>query len=169
VAAMRITPPMGARLLNSCTPTQAEVCFNAIDDNCNGVIDEGCGVHTGTVQFELAWNGSKSKVAFYLLLPPDNHRMPDSGEAPDSPGFHHDRNCSATDDCGGQNVENIYFDGVMPPKGHYEVHVTLDELGSEEPPIRAHFGVRIEERSVAYELELTPGTEGHRSFGFDIR
>jgi len=30
-----------------------EICGNAIDDNCNGIIDEGCGLRTGKVQFEV--------------------------------------------------------------------------------------------------------------------
>ena len=31
----------GAGLESTCTPTGPEICFNAKDDNCNGVIDEG--------------------------------------------------------------------------------------------------------------------------------
>src|SRR6476646_1404627 len=40
---------------NGCISTGPERCFDATDDNCNGIIDEGCGVETGAVQFVIAW------------------------------------------------------------------------------------------------------------------
>src|SRR6516162_5067159 len=45
-------------LVMACTPTGPELCFNAVDDNCNGVIDEGCGMATGPLQFTVAWGDS---------------------------------------------------------------------------------------------------------------
>jgi hypothetical protein len=39
--------PDGVPLVMTCTPTGTELCFDATDNNCNGVIDEGCGVDTG--------------------------------------------------------------------------------------------------------------------------
>src|ERR1700723_3708068 len=50
-----IGTPGGVWFDEACTPTGPEVCGNAIDDNCNGVIDEGCGILVGKVQFEAAW------------------------------------------------------------------------------------------------------------------
>jgi len=47
----------------ACTPTGPELCFNATDDNCNGIIDEGCGLRTGLVQFAIAWDEPKADVA----------------------------------------------------------------------------------------------------------
>ena len=46
----------GVVLERACTPSGPELCFNARDDNCNGIIDEGCGVSTGLVQFVIAWD-----------------------------------------------------------------------------------------------------------------
>src|SRR5688572_32877815 len=31
------------RALEPCLPQGYEVCFNALDDNCNGALEEGCG------------------------------------------------------------------------------------------------------------------------------
>src|SRR5687767_6998887 len=37
----------GLGLETACTPTGVEVCFDARDNNCNGVLEEGCGLRTG--------------------------------------------------------------------------------------------------------------------------
>ncbi|HEX2669854.1 MAG TPA: hypothetical protein VHM25_03225, partial [Polyangiaceae bacterium] len=52
-----------------CAPTGPELCFNATDDNCNGIIDEGCGLHTGLVQFAIAWNEPRADVDLRLFDP----------------------------------------------------------------------------------------------------
>ena len=46
---------LGVSLTMTCTPTGPEICFDATDNNCNGVIDEGCGVESGPLQFAIAW------------------------------------------------------------------------------------------------------------------
>ena len=50
-----IITPDGAKVSMACTPTGLELCFDATDNNCNGIIDEGCGVQTGPLQFAIAW------------------------------------------------------------------------------------------------------------------
>ena len=55
LAAKNVTTSDGVVVTSACTPTGPELCFNANDDNCNGVIDEGCGVGTGVLQFMVAW------------------------------------------------------------------------------------------------------------------
>jgi hypothetical protein len=53
----------------ACTPTGPELCFNANDDNCNGVIDEGCGVGTGVLQFMVAWGDSPADIDISVTDP----------------------------------------------------------------------------------------------------
>src|SRR5256885_1157700 len=53
---------VGALLTEACVPTGPERCFDARDDNCNGIIDEGCGVASGLVQFVIAWDAPGADV-----------------------------------------------------------------------------------------------------------
>jgi len=168
LVASAVSAPADAHPVVACTPTQAEICFNAVDDNCNGVIDEGCGVHTGLLQFAVAWGAIVSDVNLSVAVPPNGQRVPDPKGMPSATGFHLDRECPGDDACNGQNVENIYFDGATPPRGHYEVDVALVDLHGAEPPIRVTFGARLGNRSVSFEVDLAPGADSHRVFSFDL-
>ena len=73
IAVSHIEAPYGVTLVEACTPTGPEICFNAVDDNCNGVIDEGCGVLTGVLQFTIAWGDSPADVDL-IVTDPDGER-----------------------------------------------------------------------------------------------
>lgn len=63
-----ITPSAGATAVEvECAAGATEAC-NAIDDNCDGVIDEGCGVGTGPVQVAVTWN-SGADIDLYVIDP----------------------------------------------------------------------------------------------------
>jgi tRNA (guanosine-2'-O-)-methyltransferase len=168
LAPSAVAVPPGAHPVAACTPTQSEICFNAIDDNCNGVIDEGCGVHTGLLQFVIAWNAASPDVNLSVVVPPDGRRVPEPNGHSGPPGFHRDRDCPGEDGCGGQNVENVYFDGASPPRGRYVVDIALDDMRGAEPPVHVTFGARIGSRSVGFKVDLAPGADARRSFSFDL-
>ena len=50
-----------------CAPDAAEEC-NALDDNCDGTIDEGCGYESGGVQITVSWE-TGAAIDLYVLDP----------------------------------------------------------------------------------------------------
>jgi tRNA (guanosine-2'-O-)-methyltransferase len=167
VAVSHVAPPRGTVLEQACTPTGPELCFNAIDDNCNGVIDEGCGAQTGLLQFIIAWGSSPADVNL-VVATPGGERVPDGRNRSTPSGFHLDRDCPSDDGCRGQNTENVYFDGTDVPRGHYVVEVTLDALNGAETPVNVRLGARLGSRSVGFPLELSPGDSARERLEFDV-
>jgi hypothetical protein len=51
----------------SCDESAFEQC-NALDDDCNGVIDDDCGYETGAVQVTISWN-SGADIDLYVTDP----------------------------------------------------------------------------------------------------
>jgi tRNA (guanosine-2'-O-)-methyltransferase len=164
VVAVNLTPPAGSVLESTCTPTGPEICFNARDDNCNGVIDEGCGLHTGILQFVIAWEQPEVDVDLRVMDP--NGAEAKGGEQTSS-GLVKDRDCPR--ECQGQNVENVYLVEGDPVKGHYKVTVHLEKPNGATPPIHVRLGVRMGQRSYGMSMELSPGqgTED-KEFTFDL-
>jgi tRNA (guanosine-2'-O-)-methyltransferase len=167
LAPVHVSPPTGTTIDEGCTPTGPELCFNAIDDNCNGVMDEGCGELTGVLQVAIAWASSPADVNLALVTPAGERVPPDHARAMPS-GFSTWRDCPDDNACGGQNAENIAFDGLDPPRGHYVVEVTLADLRGAEVPVRVHLGARIGGRVLGFELELSPGDEAKKTLTFDL-
>jgi hypothetical protein len=164
VAAAHVTASPGVDLVMACTPAGPELCFNAIDDNCNGIIDEGCGVTTGLLQFVIAWGDSPADVDLVLTTP--NGETVNERARESASGFHLERDCPQ-DGCNGQNRENIYFDGDDPPRGHYVVEVRLGDLNKAELPVRVRFGARVGGRSFGADVVLSHEEE-KKTFGFDL-
>jgi hypothetical protein len=148
--AIRLDAFAGAVIERSCASSGPELCFNARDDNCNGVIDEGCGVSTGVVQFAIAWDEETAQVD--LLVSDPAGVSIETGVVADS-GLMKERDCP--EGCYGQNLENVFLAGDRPPmRGRYEVKVRLTEAGDAVPPVRVVLGARVGSRSYALEMDL---------------
>jgi tRNA (guanosine-2'-O-)-methyltransferase len=160
-----VAPSGDVALAAGCTPTGPELCFNAIDDNCNGAIDEGCGELTGPLQLTIAWGASPADVNLTLVTP--EGKVSDPHAAPTARGrCALDRDCPKGETCRGQNLENIHCDA--PVAGHYEAEVVLAALGDATEPVDVHFAARLGARSVAFEAQLTRASS-RRGLSFDVR
>jgi len=173
VALSKYEMPPGISLQTACTPSGPELCFNAIDDNCNGVIDEGCGLNSGALQFVIAWSEANADVDISVTDPAgvtvgaNNRRTPS--------GLSLDRDCPSSqkgDQCHGQNVENIFFEGSEPPRGRYKVEVVLSEVclkngqNCAQAPVSVQLGARIGSRS--YSAQMSLGNHDKKTFTFEL-
>lgn len=157
----------GVGLETACTPAGVEVCFDALDNNCNGVIDEGCGLHTGILQFTIAWEEAEADVD--LSVYDASGELAKIGE-PTSTGLTKDRDCPrANGECQGQNVENVFLSEGEPKRGRYRVVVRLDKLNGATAPVRVRLGARVGQQSFRMVVDLSPGagTE-EREFSFSL-
>jgi len=148
----------GAQLNAATTATAPEVCANAADDNQNGLIDEGCGLPMGLVQFLAGWSAPKADVDLRVVDP--NGDLIEVGRVARS-GLTKDRDCPGRgSECQGKNLENVYLAEGEPLKGEYRLRLRLESLGGETPPIRVTLGARLGSSSRSYEVELeTPESE----------
>jgi len=168
VASSRLSAPARASsqqapLAAATTPGSPETCSNAADDNRNGLIDEGCGMEMGLVQFIAGWGASRADVDLRVIDP--NGELIEVARVARS-GLTKDRDCPGRgNECQGRNLENVYLADGEPLKGEYRVRVRLEALGGENPPIRVTLGMRLGPQSRSYELLLeTPATERELRF-----
>jgi hypothetical protein len=154
ISVRRIAAPPGVVLERVCSPSGPELCFNAADDNCNGIIDEGCGVRTGLVQFAIAWADPLADVDLNVTDP--GGELVEPGRATEL-GLTKDRDCPGRqNECHGQNSENVYLEDEKElPRGVYKARLRLERLGAEDPPIVVTFGARVGPKSYGTKVELT--------------
>jgi tRNA (guanosine-2'-O-)-methyltransferase len=166
LVAKNVVTSDGSVVTSACTPTGPEICFNASDDNCNGVIDEGCGVGTGVLQFVVAWGDSPADIDI-VVSDPTGSKVHKSNRSTNG-GLQLEKNCPE-DGCHGQNLENVFFEGVEPPRGKYVVEVKLVEPHGAELPVRAHLSARVGNRTFAMDLLLAPGgAQEKQGFTFEL-
>jgi hypothetical protein len=158
VASAPLPAGSGSLLASATTPTAPEVCSNATDDNQNGLIDEGCGLSLGLVQFLAGWSAPKADVDLRVVDP--NGELVEVGRVARS-GLTKDRDCPGRGtECSGKNLENVYLAEGEPVKGVYRLRLRLESLGGESPPIRVRVGARLGPVSHSFEVDLeTPEAE----------
>jgi tRNA (guanosine-2'-O-)-methyltransferase len=164
VVAKNVSASEGVVVSSACVPTGPEICFNAVDDNCNGVIDEGCGSQTGVLQFMIAWGDSPADVDL-LVTDPGGARVSKTNRTVTS-GLQYEKNCPE-EGCHGQNVENVFFEGNEPPRGRYVVEVKLADPKGADLPVKVHLSARVGSRTYAMDLAMAP-SQGQDRLGFSF-
>jgi len=121
----------------ACVPGAPEQC-NGLDDNCNGVIDEGCGYQTGNIQVTAAWSSS-SDIDLHVIDP--NGEEIYYGHRNSASGGILDRDANAACSVSPPTVENVYWP-ANPPSGQYRVRaVAYDMCGSGNTPVTLSIAV----------------------------
>ncbi|MCA9606057.1 MAG: hypothetical protein KC619_10710 [Myxococcales bacterium] len=105
----------------ACNPNAAEVC-NGLDDNCNGVIDEGCGFSSGNIQITLAWT-TGADLDLYVTDPTGYTISYSRTRSPSGGVLDHDARGACVRAQAGATIENVYWDAPRPPQGTYRVEV----------------------------------------------
>ncbi len=147
----------GVKLETACTPTGVELCFDAYDNNCNGVIDEGCGLNTGVLQFTIAWSEASADIDLNVHGPDGDLARFDR---PNQSGLLKDRDCPGADNqCYGQNVENVFLAEGRPRRGRYRVVIRLEDPRDASTPIKVRLSARIGQRHFSTTLELAERNE----------
>jgi hypothetical protein len=107
---------------SSCQQGAPEQC-NGLDDNCDGVIDEGCGYQSGNIQITLGWH-TGADLDMYVTEPSGNIIYYGASQSGSGGHLDHDaRGACADYQPGNYNVENVYWDMDSPPPGQYSVEV----------------------------------------------
>lgn len=138
--------------LRATASTAAEICGNAVDDNGNGLADEGCGIPSGLVGFIAAWDEATADVDLRVIDP--SGELAETGRSTGS-GLVKERDCPGRDgECRSRNVENVYLERGEILRGDYRVHLRLVSIGGEEPPIEVRFAARLGQKSYGAVVSL---------------
>ena len=106
-----------------CTKGEEERC-NALDDNCDGTIDEGCGYRSGAIQITVGWD-SGADIDLYVTDPAGETICFRKGERRTASGGYMD--FDSRGDCRTQQeinrIENVYWEGSRPLEGEYRIEL----------------------------------------------
>jgi len=133
----------------------AETCFNATDDNDNGLLDEGCDVRQGDVHFMIAWSDPSVDVDLFVVDPSGSLA---GTEAPSALGLVLSDDCPrAGGACTGQPFESVHLDDEDVGVGTYHVRVVVQSAPGTHlvRPLPVRFGARVPGLTIGREFEFS--------------
>jgi hypothetical protein len=137
----------------ACVASGIETCFNATDDDCNGLVDEGCGLGEGTLQIVIAWDQPDADIELEVTDP--QHDVAEVGR-PTRSGLVKDWDCpSNLELCAGQNVEVVRSVGETVPLGRYEVAVVWRHPATGIEGVTVRVGGHIADAALSGRVELS--------------
>ncbi|HSU38274.1 MAG TPA: hypothetical protein VLJ38_01870 [Polyangiaceae bacterium] len=132
--------------------TAPELCGNALDDNGNGLADEGCGTTTSAVSFLIAWDEPNADVDLRVVDP--NGELVEVGR-PSESGLVRERDCPGREgECRGKNLESVYQEQGEPAEGKYVARILLVSLGGAAAPVVVRFSARLGARAYGATVSL---------------
>jgi hypothetical protein len=135
-----------------------ETCFNGWDDNQNTLIDEGCGVDQGEIQFMISWAEPRVDVDLYVT-DPEGQIAPIDGVT--DLGLSRSLDCpDEKNACAGQNFENVYLEEMDVTGGSYGVRVRVENIPAGIESVDVALGVRLPQKTESLQLTFfRPGQE----------
>lgn len=152
---IKLQPGVAAMSVD-CKPGAREEC-NAIDDDCNGVIDDRCGYLPGSLQITVGWD-SGADIDLYVTDPSGETLYYNEEHEKTSGGGQLDQN--ARGECRREqdhtNVENAYWN-TPAPKGKYKVELHYFSPCGDSAETQVVVSVAIGRKLIGtYRLELKP-------------
>jgi tRNA (guanosine-2'-O-)-methyltransferase len=140
-----------------CSRPVEETC-NAIDDDCDGVIDDGCGYGTGLMQVTASWN-TGADIDLYVTGPLGDTLSFQRPATPSGGRVDHSGRGDCEADMPNPRIENVRWVGSRPMDGIYEVEVHYwGECVSSGGPTQVTLSVAVGRRIAGqYRLTLLPG------------
>jgi tRNA (guanosine-2'-O-)-methyltransferase len=134
-----VAPPAEVQVLQAqCQPGTQEAC-NGLDDNCDGVIDEGCGYSGGNIQITAAWQ-TASDIDLHVVDPAGHEIYYAQRNSASGGTLDHDANAACA--VAPPTVENVYWNTQDPPRGQYQVRiVAYDMCGVPSTPVTLSISV----------------------------
>jgi hypothetical protein len=148
-----------------CAPHAPEVCLDGVDNNCNGLFEEGCGVAQGTVHFFISWKHPEVDVDLVVVDP--SGATAELG-AVSKGGLLKERECPGKGEASCKNgaYENVVAIASRDPMpGRYLVEITTDPAPSEA--IEIVLAGRVGSRVVWEQFSLEP-TVTERRFNWSL-
>jgi hypothetical protein len=144
--------PTISPLENQCRQEAVEAC-NGLDDDCDGQIDDGCGVQSGQLQIAFGWEGG-ADVDLYVLDPRGYTVSYQNRESPSGAILDHDgRGACGTPE---SSIESVYW-ARRPPDGRYRVEVHHWGTCGSPGQVRGNLSISVAgEIAAVYQIVLEP-------------